>query len=66
MIAKSAKLADAVFSAAEGLAFRGDAVETWSIPAWALQDGADWLPDLERWATAEHGRMSSDARAGSF
>ncbi|ARL04264.1 hypothetical protein [Burkholderia pseudomallei] len=47
VIAESAKLADEMFSAAEEQAFCGDAVETWSIPAWALRDGAAWLPDLE-------------------
>ncbi|WP_186157239.1 hypothetical protein [Burkholderia gladioli] len=45
VIAESAKLADEVFSAAEEQAFCGDEVETSSIPAWALRDGAAWLPD---------------------
>lgn len=47
VIAESAKRADVVFSAAEEQAFCGDEVETSSVPAWALQDGATWLPDLE-------------------
>lgn len=47
VIAESAKLADEVFSAAEEQAFCGDEVETSSIPAWALRDGARWLPDLK-------------------
>ncbi|WP_244103154.1 hypothetical protein [Burkholderia gladioli] len=67
VIAESAKLADEVFSAAEDQAFCGDEVETSSIPAWALLDGAAWLPDLE---PLGYRRVRADIfgreRAGSF
>ncbi|WP_186214953.1 hypothetical protein [Burkholderia gladioli] len=47
VIAEAGKLAAEVFSAAEEQAFCGEEVETLSVPAWALQDGPAWLPDLE-------------------